>query len=118
MESRRGSSKAKLNSQKFRQEGTGVRAEPPPASLSSGKQRQFVTCHDPKTKTGPVPPVFAQEEPQDRQTAEPGHVQEPAGRGEARACRAILQTQRLRKVVSVSVWATEAPARCSNRRLL
>src|SRR5262249_23621155 len=37
------------------------------------------------------PPVLAQEGPEERQTAQPGHLQEPRGGREARARRSVLQ---------------------------
>src|SRR6476620_2625030 len=103
MESWPPSSKVKRYSQKSRGGRGPRRSRSAPRVVIVLRVAQFGTCHDPKAQIGPVPPLLAQEEPKDGQTPEPGHVQEPAGRSKARACRAILQAQRLRKMSSVSV---------------
>src|SRR5688572_4684365 len=47
--------------------------------------------HDPQTEIRAIPPVFTEEESEDRQTAKPWHVRHPRRSREARACRSILQ---------------------------
>src|ERR1035441_2485000 len=46
---------------------------------------------DPKAQGRPVSAVLAKEEPEDRETAQPGHVQDAPGGGKARARSSVLQ---------------------------
>src|SRR5262249_28760750 len=56
-----------------------------------------------------VSAVLAEEEPEDRQTPELGHVQEPRGGAEARAGSPGLQASRLSPRCSVNGWFLSSP---------
>src|SRR5664280_3907119 len=65
---------------------------------------------DPKAQGRPVSAVLAKEEPEDRETAQPGHVQDAPGGGEARAGSSVLQ-----ETLTVGVqW--ELPGGCGAHR--
>ena len=49
--------------------------------------------YDQKTEIGQVPPLFAEEEPEDRQATKPRHVRQPRSCRETRTCGAVLQAE-------------------------
>src|SRR5690349_6430564 len=49
------------------------------------------SCHDSKTAIRRIPALFPQNQPENRQTAQPRHLQIACSRGEARARRAVFQ---------------------------
>src|ERR1035441_212264 len=56
-----------------------------------GPELRGGNADDPKAQGRPVSAVLAKEEPEDRQTAQPGYVQDAPGGGKARARSSVLQ---------------------------
>src|SRR5215510_16466385 len=63
------------------------------AMQQSWRLRSFArrSHHDPQAFLRQVPPLFAQEEPEDRQAPKPRHVFDACSRARARACGPVLQ---------------------------
>src|SRR5664280_55810 len=70
---------------------TGALDARPSASRGRGPELRGGNADDPKAQGRPVSAVLAKEEPEDRQTAQPGYVQDAPGGGKARARSSVLQ---------------------------
>src|SRR5262245_50531191 len=61
--------------------------------------------HDSEAPTRPVPALFAQEKPKNRQAPQPGHVRKSSGGQSTRARRAVFQAEVSRSCCSLSAAA-------------
>src|ERR1700741_268938 len=62
-------------------------------AVSGSRFRKRVVTNDSQAQDRPVPLVLAQEGSKDRPAQKPGHLQEPRGSQEARACSAVFQAE-------------------------
>ena len=81
------------------------------ARVSAGRPRSCMRsrrcANDPQAEIRRIPPLLAQGRSEDRQAAQPRHVQESRGGGETRARSAVLQAARLSVDVHRSPAATD-----------
>jgi len=61
------------------------------AKSASAFNAGLANPHDQETEIRWLPIIFAEEEPEDREEAEPRHLRDPGGREGPRAGRAVLQ---------------------------